>query len=235
MEKYGFVYLWFDEFRKMYYVGCHWGTETDGCICSSNRMRNAYRRRPKNFKRRILARIYTNKSDMLKEEYKWLSMIKPHELKTKYYNVYNHHFKHWSSDKFKTELMMEKISKANKGRKQSPESIQKMIETKRATGKLARSEETKRKLSKAHKGKILSEETKEKLRRINTGKKLSEETKAKIKANHKRDYSCPEFRRKISEAAKNRSPEHRRKISENAKRLRASGIIGRKSSNLHTI
>ena len=44
MEKYGFVYIWYDKKRKMYYIGSHWGTDDDGYICSSNRMRDAYRR-----------------------------------------------------------------------------------------------------------------------------------------------------------------------------------------------
>jgi hypothetical protein len=47
MEKYGFVYIWYDRKRKMYYVGSHWGTIEDGYICSSNRMRDAYREDPK--------------------------------------------------------------------------------------------------------------------------------------------------------------------------------------------
>ena len=33
MEKYGFVYLWYDRKRKMFYIGSHWTTETDGYIC----------------------------------------------------------------------------------------------------------------------------------------------------------------------------------------------------------
>ena len=62
MEKYGFVYIWFDKKHKMYYIGCHWGTETDGYICSSNRMKNAYRRRPKDFKRKILENVNDRKT-----------------------------------------------------------------------------------------------------------------------------------------------------------------------------
>lgn len=27
MEKYGFVYIWYDRKRKMYYIGSHYGTE----------------------------------------------------------------------------------------------------------------------------------------------------------------------------------------------------------------
>lgn len=47
------------------------------------------------------------------------------------------------------------------------------------------SEEHKRKISEAHKGKIVSEETRHKLSSVNLGKKLTEEHKAKIKANNK--------------------------------------------------
>ena len=34
-EKTGFIYIWFDTKRKMYYIGCHVGKEDDGYICSS--------------------------------------------------------------------------------------------------------------------------------------------------------------------------------------------------------
>jgi hypothetical protein len=47
--------------------------------------------------------------------------------------------------------------------KQTPESIAKMLETKRINGTLNLSEETKRKISEAHKGKVLSEETRNKM------------------------------------------------------------------------
>ncbi len=47
--------------------------------------------------------------------------------------------------------------------KQTPESIAKMLETKRINGTLNLSEETKRKISESHKGKILSEETRNKM------------------------------------------------------------------------
>ena len=88
MEKYGFIYIWFDKKRKMFYIGCHWGTEDDGYICSSTRMRNVYRRRPKDFKRRILKK-YIPKKSLLLEEHKWLKLIKQEELGEKYYNYRN--------------------------------------------------------------------------------------------------------------------------------------------------
>lgn len=84
--KEGFIYLWYDRKHKRYYVGCHWGTLDDGYVCSSRWMRQAYKRRPEDFKRRILQRGLEKKG--LKEhEVKWLSLIKTEELGTRYYNL----------------------------------------------------------------------------------------------------------------------------------------------------
>lgn len=95
IEKYGFVYIWFDRKRKMYYIGCHWGPEQDGYICSSDRMREAYRRRPQDFRRRILKTKITDKSNLLEEEYYWLSKIKNEDIGKRYYNLSTRHFGHW--------------------------------------------------------------------------------------------------------------------------------------------
>jgi hypothetical protein len=124
-EKYGFVYLWFDKKHKRYYVGCHWGTEDDGYICSSRWMRKSYNRRKNDFKRRIISRIYTNRSDLIDEEYRFLQMIKPEELKIRYYNLHNHYFNHWSTDEEKSLTLREKISKATKEAMKRPEVRQK--------------------------------------------------------------------------------------------------------------
>ena len=94
-EKYGFVYIWMDRKHKRFYVGCHWGYPNDGYICSSRWMRKSYKRRPEDFKRRIISKVYTNRTDLLEEEFKWLSMIKPEELGSKYYNIRQHHYGHW--------------------------------------------------------------------------------------------------------------------------------------------
>lgn len=75
MEKYGFVYIWFDRKYKRYYIGSHWGTENDGYICSSNNMRNNYNNRSNDFKRKIISKIYTDREDLLNEEQKWLDLI----------------------------------------------------------------------------------------------------------------------------------------------------------------
>jgi len=98
MSKYGFVYIWLDRKYNRFYIGCHWGLEDDKYICSSNWMRNSYRRRTHDFKRRILARVYTSKFDLLTEEHRWLSMIKSEELGKRYYNLSKRHFGHWTAD-----------------------------------------------------------------------------------------------------------------------------------------
>ena len=110
MEKYGFVYIWFDVFRKMYYIGSHWGTENDGYICSSNRMRDAYRRRSIDFKRKIITKVYSSKADLLKKEYEYLSFIKEEELGNKYYNLTKHLNGHWFTEEERAKTLSEKIS-----------------------------------------------------------------------------------------------------------------------------
>lgn len=102
MEKTGFVYIWYDKKRKMFYVGCHWGNIFDGYICSSNRMRDAYRRRPNDFKRRILKNNISNRTELLDEEHKWLCLIDDEELNKKYYNASKKRFGHWSETKNKS-------------------------------------------------------------------------------------------------------------------------------------
>jgi len=127
MKKYGFVYLWFDKKRKMYYVGCHWGTANDGYICSSNRMRDAYRRRPNDFKRRILKSNILDKVQMFEEEYKFLFLIKNEELGKKYYNLRKHKWGHWTTDLNSSLTIKEKISKKTKEAMQRPDIKEKYL------------------------------------------------------------------------------------------------------------
>jgi YesN/AraC family two-component response regulator len=199
-EKYGFVYIWFDSYRKMYYIGSHWGSENDSYICSSNRMRDAYRRRPNDFKRRILKNNINDRKETLLEEHKWLSLIEESNLGKKYYNLRQHLWGHWSTDKNSLMTVGEKISA-------SPN---------RAAN-----------ISKALTGIKRSEETKEKVRQANIGKKYSNEINNK-KGINSRDYSDINFKEKMSIAAKNRSNETKMKISENNVRLQAEGKIGMK-------
>lgn len=112
--KYGFVYIWYDRKRKMFYIGCHWGTVDDGYICSSNRMRKAYSRRPQDFKRRILKSFVATREQTFEEEHRWFSLIKEEELGIKYYNLRKHKWGHWASDVNSKLTVGQKISLSHK-------------------------------------------------------------------------------------------------------------------------
>lgn len=120
MENYGFVYIWYDRKHKRFYIGSHWGTEDDGYICSSNWMRDAYRRRPDDFKRRIIEKSY-NRKILLEIEHKWLSLIPSSELGKGYYNLRKHMYGHWTTDNEKMLTLPEKISKKTKEAMQRPD------------------------------------------------------------------------------------------------------------------
>ena len=205
-EKYGFVYIWFDRKHKRFYIGCRWGHENDGYICSSKWMKKAYKIRPQDFKRRILYRIYTNRKELLEQEFKWLSLIKPYELHGKYYNLYNHHFNHWATNPEQSKIIAEKISKKNKGKilakdvegnthiiyKDDPRWIN--GELVGVTTGHTQTEEANSKRSKTMTGIIHSNEMREKMRvamsgRLpwNTGKKLTAEQLQKKKESRERN------------------------------------------------
>ena len=94
------------------------------------------------------------------------------------------------------------------------------------------SEETKKKLSEAHKGKTHSEESKRKMSEVNKGKTLSEEHKIKLSEAKKGKTFSEESKRKMSEAHKGKtfSEEHKRKISETNKGRTLSEETRRKMS-----
>lgn len=98
----GFVYLWMDSGRhsvghpnrRMFCLGSHCGTEDDGYItCTGGKwFADSYRKRPQDFKRRIIERIYEgNGRTVFAAEQRWLNLINPEELsngiRQKYYNV----------------------------------------------------------------------------------------------------------------------------------------------------
>lgn len=165
MEKYGFVYVWRDKKRNRYYIGCHWGREDDGYICSSKWMRDAYRYRPEDFKRRVTARVYSNRNDLLVEEHRWLSMIKDEEIGKRYYNATKHHNGHWFADEVKLQWMRERNSGENNPMygKSGRVGMKHTDEAKSKIGAKSRGNTNRR-------GAVLSEETK---RKISDGKKAN--------------------------------------------------------------
>lgn len=114
MEKYGFIYLWYDRKRKMFYLGSHWGTEDDGYICSSKWMKQTYNHRPEDFKRRILQRNI-NKEILKEEEHRWLRFTKREELGTRYYNLNNIYTPgSWEKGRPRSEETKQKVSEGLK-------------------------------------------------------------------------------------------------------------------------
>jgi hypothetical protein len=182
MEKEGFIYIWYDKKRKMYYLGCHWGTIDDGYICSSNRMRDAYYRRSQDFKRRIIKRNIP-RDRLLNEEHKWLQMIPDEQLGEKYYNLSKKHFGHWANDQYNKLTIQEKISIKTKEAMAKPEIRAKLEKTWESNKHRVQSKEEKTKRALKLRGQKRSAETRKKMSEAQRGKTrspLSVETKQKL-------------------------------------------------------
>lgn len=71
----------------MFYLGSHKGSEDDGYIGSGYRFLKAYKKRPQDFRRRIIERISEGDiPEIHAAEQRWLNQIKPEEFDTRYYN-----------------------------------------------------------------------------------------------------------------------------------------------------
>lgn len=152
-------------------------------------MKKAYQRRPTDFKRRVLFRVSTSKEDLLIEEFRWLSMIKTEELGVRYYNLKNSQFNHWSYTDQERARIGRKISTKLKGRINGPCSDETKAKIAKANTGKVRTEEARRRVSEAKKGKpIHSDEEKQRRRELtkqaweqdvyanNVGRKQSAET-----------------------------------------------------------
>ena len=111
-EKYGFVYIWRDKKHNRYYIGCHWGHVDDGYVCSSNWMLQAYKIRPQDFHRRILATGIKTRKETFQKELYFFGMIKQHEVKTRYYNLHITNNLSWHQN----EETVKSISERRKGK-----------------------------------------------------------------------------------------------------------------------
>jgi hypothetical protein len=226
----GFIYIWYDRKHKRYYVGSHWGSPDDGYICSSNWMRDAYHRRPEDFKRRVISHVITNRKKLFEEEQRYLQMIKVEEIGKRYYNLIRRTDHHWLNNPDSAKSVAEKISKTLTGRKLSEETKTKLSNINKGR---TLSEDHKSKIGDAHRGKSISAEQRQVLSEINMGKKQSDTVRKKMSDAHKARYEngtpqTEESKKKMSDYARNRTEEHRQKISENNKRLIAEGRIGMK-------
>jgi len=199
---FGFIYVWYDRKYHRFYVGSHWGTEDDGYVCSSTWMRNSYRRRPEDFKRRIVKKILTNRKDLLVEEERWLQMINISELGTKFYNLKRGHVGHWSTEEQQNKSMRQKLSESANKKWQRPEERKKASE-----GQKRRfSDPVERQKAKAARAKQIrpkhTEETRLKMSLAATGRKQSEETKQRLREARAKQVFSEESRQKKSETMK---------------------------------
>ena len=182
-EKYGFVYIWFDRKHKRYYIGMHWGTEDDGYVCSSKWMRDAYKRRTTDFKRKILERVYTNRNDLYHREKYWLSLIKENELKVRYYNLSKNVNDTWLNEE-NIISRKEKISIRTKEAMQRPEIREKYLNSLTTRDTKSSDIEVREKRRNSMIGKNVGKDVSKAVKisaEMRRGVKLSEQHKQKIK------------------------------------------------------
>lgn len=209
-------------------------------------MRPAYKRRPQDFKRRILTLVFDRKL-LFSEEQRWLNYIPKEQLGKRYYNLSTGSAPRWQLDDQQKKTVSEKISATLKAKHlndpeyrarflesgsknsaahlQTPEVIAKRAATRRAkTPDDQRyvpaprgSEELKQKLSAASKKRWAQPGAKEKQSKIS-----SELNKGKQRRLGQKN--TPEHTAKIAESnrGKKRSEESRRKMSEAARGRRAT-------------
>ena len=186
MEKYGFVYIWYDRKHKRYYVGSHWGYENDGYVCSSSWMKQAYKHRPEDFKRRIIKKVYTNRKELMEEEFRYLSMIKNNEIKIRYYNLNIKSTGHWSSYPNNIKTISEKISVRTKEAMSRSDVRENYLEGLSTRDNRAWDPKVRAKMSVSNKGKNTGKDNSkaiEAARIANTGRKKSAERIAELKVN----------------------------------------------------
>lgn len=115
-----------------------------------------------------------------------------------------------------------KISAAKKGRKCTPEQIEKM---RQAHQGLKHTEETKAKMSATHKGKPAPEGMGERMRQCNTGRRHTEEARRAMSEARRGQPKSEEHKAKITEA-------HKQRMLDPVKREERARIIRRVAANL---
>ncbi len=218
----GFVYLWRDRKRNKYYVGSHMGVPNDGYVCSSKVMFRVYRKRPQDFKRKVLKFVVADSlKGIREEEQKWLSLIKQSELGFKYYNFKRVASGGRGSGYKLTDVHRQRIGESRIGEKnwskrpevrakisasvsllpRTPESNRKRSEKLKGRKYPGRklTEEHRHAISEGNKGKVLSKEHRKSLLKANVGKKYSEETLSKMSLSHLGKKPSEETRRKMRE------------------------------------
>jgi hypothetical protein len=193
----GFVYRWHDRKHDRYYFGSHWGPQDDGYVCSSTHMKRAYKKRPDDFHREIVATVTASRKDLLRREQTWLDTIHHSQLGKCVYNLNRRVDDQWFADDQKRMTVSEKIRAAMKGKTLSPEH--------------------RARIGAAAKGRTHTPEHRARIGAVQRGKILSPEHRSRIRAALKgkpQKPHTPETRAKLSVAAKGKThtPETREKL-----------------------
>ena len=192
------------------------GALDDGYISSTGHFKNAFKKRPDDMKRRILAYVSESREEMFREEQRWLDMIKDEELCVRYYNVKKRACGQdpriaAESNRRRTITIETRKKMSESGKKKVfTESHKKnlskgLMGNTRSLGRIL-SEEHKQKISKSLEGNKRAagtqhtEEWKRTKSERQKGTKRSEETKAKMREARKRQVFSEETKRKIGEA-----------------------------------
>ena len=132
----------------MYYFGSHWHGKKCrfqcNYVCSSPWMLRAYKKRPGDFTKEILAVVTTSRQDLLRREEYWLNRISTKQLGKGVYNLRRQISDQlWMADDQKRVTAAEKNSAANNRRKErgwthSPEARAKVPLLRHAHPKSAR-------------------------------------------------------------------------------------------------
>jgi hypothetical protein len=168
-------------------------------------MKQSYGHRPQDFKRKILKTGIQSRKELYEEEQRYLNMIKPEEVKVRYYNLNITNNEVWHKYDEHVKTVGQKVSAAKKGKSTGP-----------------CSPETAKKISEAKKKKFaerggMTEEHKAALRGIKK-KPHTEEWKTANSERMKEQWSADSKRKQsVSAAAKKRWEEFRKNKTLNTK------------------
>lgn len=222
-----FVYCWVDAVTGMRYIGVHKGQPGDGYVCSSKLMKEEYKKRPRDFSRKVL---FVGTFEEVHKFETWLLGCVDAANNPKYYNKTNNYGPFYNTGPH-TENTKFKMSMAKKGKPKSPEHRAKLVAhlekiPRGPSGPLTA--EHRAKISLSLSGFVKSQEHKNKISAAKRGRPMSEEMRVKMRKPRK--ALTLEHRVKISATMCGRSfsPESRRKMSES----RMTYLYTKKTPNL---
>ena len=200
------------------------GALDDGYISSTGHFKNAFKKRPDDMKRRILAYVSESREEMFREEQRWLDMIKDEELCVRYYNV-----------KKRACGQDPRIASASALKSWTNEETRKSrTEKKREWWKTDKGQELRQRMSEREI--IVSEKTRRLIGEKNKGRVRTEEANNKMSKSLKMWYCSEEgirYKEKLSEnnnplftyEGHNHSEETKQSISKTLKEHIANGVL----------